>query len=147
MLYCNYRYCKIQLHEAEKPKTAFTSHAGTYQWRSMPFGLCNAPETFHITLYILFSAYRRNSCLVYLDDLIIFSDSFEEHVVHVRQILTVLQDAGLSQKLKNFNLFSAIVDYLGHVIRPGKLDVSELNVEIIAQCTYPETQTPLCSFM
>lgn len=144
---CNSGYWQVKVANDDKHKTAFTSHAGTFQWNRMPFGLCNAPATFQRTLDILLAGLRWKTCLVYLDDVIIFSNSFEEHVQHVREVLSALQTAGLSLKLKKCKLFSATVDYLGHVIRPGKLAVAEKNTDAIKMCSYPSTQTQLRSFL
>ncbi len=85
----------------------------------MPFGLTNAPAAFQRTLDILLSRYRWRTCLVYLDDVIVFSKSFEDHLRHVEEILHVLRGDGLSLMLRKCNFFKESVDYLGHVIRPG----------------------------
>ncbi len=92
---CNSGYWQIPVARADREKTAFTSHEGCFQWTRMPFGLCNAPATFQRTLDILLTGYRWRSCLVYLNDVIIFSSTFDEHLGHVRDILQVLKGAGL----------------------------------------------------
>eukprot|EP00171_Calliarthron_tuberculosum_P021901 IDg21901t1 len=104
---CNSGYWKVKLAEGDRDKTAFTSHAGTFQFKRMSFGLCNAPETFQRALDILLAGYRWRSCFVYLDDVIIFSSSFEDHLKNVAQVLTVLQSAGLSLKLAKCKFFLA----------------------------------------
>ena len=144
---CNCGFWQIKLNEEDREKTAFTSHAGTFQWNSMPFGLCNAPATFQRTLDILLSGYNWRSCLVYVDDVVIFSSTFDDHVRHVREVLTALRAGGLSLKLKKCTFFSPTVDYLGHVIRPGPLEVAEKNTAALKQAQYPRTQTELRSFL
>lgn len=144
---CNSGYWQVKVSDTDKHKTAFTSHAGTFQWKRMPFGLCNAPATFQRTLDKLLAGFRWKTCLVYLDDVIIFSNSFEEHVDHVREVLAALQGAGLPLNLQKCKLFSAAVDYLGHFIRLGKLAVAEKNTDDLKQCRYPEKQTQLRSFL
>ncbi len=67
---------------------------------------------------------------MYLDDVIVFSKSFEDHLRHVEEILYVLRGDGLSLKLRKCNFFKESVDYLGHVIRPGKLQVASKNTEL-----------------
>ncbi len=101
----------------------------------MPFGLCNAPATFQRTLDILLTGYRWRSCLVYLDDVIIFSSTFDEHLGH---ILQVLKGAGLSLKLRKCHFFSDKVDYLGHVIRPGRLAVATRTRLQSQDCSRPQ---------
>eukprot|EP00171_Calliarthron_tuberculosum_P006618 IDg6618t1 len=100
-LECNSGYWQIPVSEPDRPKTAFTSHAGTFQFRRMPFGICNAPATFQRTLDILLAGYRWQSCLVYLDDVIVFSNTFKDHIRHVEQVLKALDGAGFSLKFRS----------------------------------------------
>ena len=84
---CNSGYWQIPIAKEDRNKTTFTCHDGTYRFLRMPFGLCNAPATFQRTVDILLSGYRWKTCLVYLDDVIIFSISIEEHLKHVDEVL------------------------------------------------------------
>ncbi len=129
---CNSGYWHIPFARADREKTAFASFEGCLQWTRMPFALCNAPATFQTTLDILLTGYRWRSCFVYLDNVIIFSSTFDEHLRHARDILQVLKGAGLSLKLRKCTFFSNKVDYLGHVIRPGRLEVATKNTAAIA---------------
>ena len=113
----------------------------------MPFGLCNAPATFQRTLDILLAGLRWQSCLVYLEDIIVFSRSIEDHFKHLCEILAILEEAGLSLKLKKCNFFTKTVDDLGHVIRPGKLEVADKNTAALQGFKEPTTQTQLRSFL
>ena len=74
----------------------------------MPFGLMNDPATFQRMLDILLSSYRWKSCLIYLDDIIIFSKDYESHLKDVNVILQALQQEGLSLKLKKFTFFKTL---------------------------------------
>jgi Reverse transcriptase (RNA-dependent DNA polymerase) len=87
----------------------------------MPFGPRKAPATFQRAIDIILSGLKWPTCLVYLDDIIIYSTSREDHSHHVDEVLTTLGRAGLSLKLKKCHFFKDAVDYLGHVIRPGRL--------------------------
>jgi hypothetical protein len=84
---------------------------------------------------------------VYLDDVIVFSPSRKDHLPHVAEALTLLGDAGLSLKLKKCHFFSETVDYIGHVIRPGRSGVAEKNTLALRTAPYPRTQTDLRSFL
>lgn len=95
----NSGYCQVELAEGDCHKTAFMNHGGTFQFKRIPLSLCNAPATFQSALDIIFYGYHWNACLAYLDDVIIFSNSFEDHLEHVAQVLSVLQLAVLSLKL------------------------------------------------
>ena len=143
----NSGYWQIPVANKDNPKTAFTCHAGCFQFCRMPFGLCNAPATFQRTLDIILSRYRWQSCLVYLDDIIIFSPDYESHLEHVDRVLSALQSAGVSLKLRKCNFFADSVDYLGHVITPGKLHVSTTNTDAVRGFKAPRTQTELKSFL
>ena len=109
---CNSGYWKIPVSEEDRSKTAFTCHEGCFELCRMPFGLCNSPATFQRTVDMLLSGYRWRTCLVYLDDIIVFSNTKEDHLTHVREILTILKDAGFSLKLRKCNFFAQSVDYL-----------------------------------
>ena len=85
--------------------------------------------------------YLWKTCLVYIDDVIIFSNSVEEHLKHVDEVLSVLRTDGMTLKLKKCFFFVDSVDYLGHVIRPGLLQVAEKNIESIQKAVFPTTQT------
>ena len=101
----NSGYWQIFVREQDRHKTAFVCYDGCYQYIRMPFGLCNAPPTFQRTMDITLSNFRWKTCLVYLDDVIVFSESFEEHLRHVSEILSCLSDAGFSLKLAKCEFF------------------------------------------
>ena len=92
----------------------------------MPFGLTNAPATFQRTLDIVLSSYKWKSCLVYIDDVIIYSANMEDHLRHIDEVLGALHSAGVSLKLAKCDFFTKEVHYLGHVIRPGQLAINEI---------------------
>lgn len=112
----------------------------------MPFGLCNAPATFQENLEIMLPGFRWKSCLVYVDDVIIFPSNFEEHLNHVRQVLSTLKKGAFSLKLKKCVWFSPTVAYLGHVIYPGKLAVAMKNTAAIEGFTWTKIQTKVRAF-
>ena len=113
----------------------------------MPFGLKNAPATFQRDVDIILSRVRWQYALVYLDDVIVYSKTLEEHFTHMRTILGMLKDAGVSLKLPKCHFFQSSVDYLGHVIRLGKLEVSSRTCEALRQATAPTTQPGIRSFV
>jgi hypothetical protein len=84
---------------------------------------------------------------VYLDDIIVFSSSRKAHLHHVHEVLSLLEEAGLSLKLSKCHFFQASVDYLGHVIRPGRLGVAEKNTAALRDAPFPRIQTELRSFL
>ena len=110
----NCEYWQIPVAEEDRDKTTFISHVGTYRYLRMPFGLTNAPATFQRAVDILLSNMKWQHCLVYLDAVIIYPNSEEEHITHVDNILGLLREAGVSLKLKKSEFFKKSVDYLGH---------------------------------
>ena len=144
---CNSGYWQIPVRPADRDKTTFTSHYGIYRFLRLPFGLRNAPATFQRAIDVILSGIKWNTCLVYLDDVIIFSPDRVSHLRHVDEALTLLRNAGLSLKLGKCRFFSETVDYLGHVIRPGRLGVAEKNTDALRGAPCPTTQTELRSFL
>ncbi len=92
----NSGYWQIPMSCEERAKTASSCHAGFYEWVRMPFGLTNALATFQRALDIILAWLKWRSCLVYLDDVIIFSQSVGDHIRQVDEVLTALREAGVS---------------------------------------------------
>ncbi len=113
----------------------------------MPFGLTNAPVTFQRAVDILLSGVNWQFCLVYLDDIIVYSKSEEDHIRHVDEVLSILRKAGLSLKFKKSNFFCRSVDYLGHRITPGRLEVALKRKDTLEGFQFPTTQTQVRSFL
>ena len=137
----------VEIDPRDRDKTTFTSHFGTYRFVRMPFGLRNAPATFQRAVDVILAGIKWQHCLVYLDDVIVFSNSVERHMVHVDHVLTLLRSAGVSLKLKKCNFFTQSVSYLGHVIRPGRLSLADKNTRALREAKHPSTQTELRSFL
>lgn len=88
-------YWQIAVDELDREKTAFVTPDGLYQFKVMPFGLCNAPATFERMMDSLLRGFKWSTCLCYLDDVIVFSPSFETHLQHLSDILIIFRRAGL----------------------------------------------------
>jgi len=141
------RLLERALRTADREKTAFTTHAGFYHWRSMPFGLTSAPANFQRALDIILPGLKWHLCLVYLDDVIIFSASAEQHVKDIDVVLTELREAGVTLNIEKCTWFSDEVEYLGHIVRPGQLHVYNKNVDALKHASFPTTKTQLKSFL
>ena len=134
---CNAGYWQVPVATKYRDKTTFTSYLGTFRYKRMPFGLHNAPATFQRALDITLSGVRWESCQVYLDDVIVFSQTTDEHVLHVDEILKLLWRDGITLKFTKFSFFQPKVDYLGHLITPGKLSVASENKKSFAHAQVP----------
>jgi len=146
-LVCTAGYWQVPSREDDQEKTEFTTHCGVYHWLSMPFGLTNAPATFQRALDIILSGLKWQICLVYLDDVIIFSENAEQHFKDVDTVLNRLRESGVTLNLEKCTWFSDEVEYLGHIVRPGKLHVHNKNVDALKHAKFPTTKTQLKSFL
>jgi hypothetical protein len=127
----NSGYWQVSMHPDDRDKTTFTYHVGTFRFKRMPFGFRNAPSTFQRAMDAILSEVRWQKCLCYLDEIFVFSSSMEIHVEDLDKMLSLLRDAGVSLRLDKFHFFRRRVNYLGHVIEPGKLSLQAIEVDII----------------
>ncbi|GFV45329.1 retrovirus-related Pol polyprotein from transposon 412 [Trichonephila clavipes] len=112
-------YWQLELHPDDKDKTAFTTGQGLWQFKVMPFGLCNGPATFESLMETVLGGLSYEACLVYLDDIIIVGRSFEEHPKNIRRVLQKVKKANLKLSPSKYHLFRREVTYLGHIISAG----------------------------
>ena len=110
---------------ASREKTAFSTDFGKYEFRVMPFGLVGAPATFQRLMNELFGDLH-GKVAAYMDDLAIYSTTWEDHIAHLRETLKRLAEAGLQIKLKKSQFGMTSCDYLGHRIGHGKLQPNEV---------------------
>ena len=85
------RFHHVQVHAPDIPKTAFRTHNGHFEYLVMPFGLCNAPSTFQAIMNSIFHFHLRKFILVFFDDILVYSPTWELHIEHVRTILEILR--------------------------------------------------------
>ena len=97
-------YHQVRLKPEDIPKTAFITHKGQYEYRVLSYGLANAPATFQALMNRVLAPLLGKFCLVYMDDILLFSKTPEEHVQHWRQMLTTFRQHTLFYKLSNVNL-------------------------------------------
>jgi hypothetical protein len=110
----------IQIHEKDKYKTAFVTSLGQYEWNVMPFGLKNAPSEFHNIMNDILSPLSKYS-IVYIDDVLIFSKSVEEHWKHLNSFLEVIKTNGLVVSATKIKLFQTNIRFLGFNIHQLKI--------------------------
>jgi hypothetical protein len=122
-------YHQIRVHSRDTYKTAFRTHEGHFEFLVMPFGLTNAPSTFQATMNQLFSQYLRRFVIVFFDDILIYSSSIEDHLVHLELVLQCLLTNCFYVKLSKCLFCQESIEYLGHIVSsqgvhadPAKLD-------------------------
>jgi transposase InsO family protein len=143
----NSGYWQIVMDEVDKVKTAFTCHRGLYQFQRMPFGLCNAPATFQRAIDVILSSVRWQCALTYLDDIIVFSATLEQHLHDLDRVLTLLHNAGVTLKLRKCQFFRDSVRYLGHIVGFSGLSIDEENTVAVRKAIPPNSRSSLRSFL
>ena len=144
----NSGYWQVEIAEEDRDKTTFTCHVGLYRFIRMPFGLSNAPATFQRAMDIILSGVKWDICLVYLDDIIVYSPSYEQHLIDLERVVSLLHGAGATLNLKKCRFFQSEVKYLGHLIRaPGELAITSDNIRHLAESKPPCNKKELRSFL
>ena len=144
----NSGYWQVPMDDASKQYIAFTlGSMGLYAWESMPFGLCNTPPTFQRLIQNCFGELNLTYCLIYLDDVIVFSEMPEEHLLRMRVVFDHLREHGLKLKPSKCDLFKTEINYLAHHVSKEGVLPSKKNLESIAQCPPPDTYTKVKSFV
>jgi len=119
--------------KGDKWKTAFRTRYGAFEWSVMPFGLCNAPAAFQCFMNGVFSDLLDVCIVIYLDDILIYSDDIMQYQRHVKEVLKRLQKAGLYVKAEKCEFHSDFVEYLGYVLSPSGLTMSDAKVKTIQE--------------
>ena len=140
-------YWQVGLTDQAKEKSAFVTNSGLYQWKVMPFGLCNAPSTFERLMEKVLAGLTWQICLVYLDDVIVFSRTVEEHISRLETILQKLIQAGLKLKPKKCFLFRKEVAFLGHVVSSEGVSTDPEKIRAIQEWKTPQDLTDVRSFL
>lgn len=122
---------QILVREEDQKKTAFSTPFGHYEYVRMPFGLKNAPATFQRLINSILRQYINKICVVYLDDILIFSSSLNEHVTNINKIFDVLRRANLKIQVDKCNFFYKETEYLGHVLTPNGMKPNPNKIEIV----------------
>jgi hypothetical protein len=135
-------YHQLRIKEDDIPKTAFKTRFGHYEFTVLPFGLTNAPGVFMSLMNGVFREYLDKFVQVFIDDILIYSRTMEEHDEHLRLVLQCLREHELSGKLSKCSFYQSRIHYLGHVISGEGIAVDpakvEANMEWSAQDTIDE---------
>ena len=142
------RYWHVEMEEDSKAFTAFSvGPLGFYECKHMPFGLTNAPATFQQLMQSCLGSLHLHYCIIYLDDIIVFSKTLEEHVIRLRAVFEKLKQVGLKIKPSKCEFFRQELTYLGHVVSREGIQADPKKVEAILKWPIPTNVTEVRSFL
>ena len=141
-------YWQVEIEDDDKEKTAFqVGTLGFYQFTRMPFGLCNAPATFQRLMERAMGDLNMRDCLLYLDDIIIFSRSVDEHLERLKAVFTRLRQHNLKLKASKCEFFRSRVTYLGHVVSEEGIESDPEKLKDVKSWPVPKDVKQLRSFL
>lgn len=140
-------YWQVRMAGDSIQKTAFNTIWGKYEWRAMPFGLCNAPATFQTLMNETLRPYLGKSVVVYLDDILVYSKTLEEHYTHLEQVLECLRAQKLYAKPKKCIFATKELEFCGHVIGDGKVKAITMKLDVIKDWPRPTNVNEVRRFL
>jgi len=140
-------YWQFQIAVEDQEETAFTTPDGHYHFRKMSFGLTNAPATFQREMDTILKGLLWTDCLVYLDDIVIFASSLEEHLSKLDQVFTLLGEAGLKVKPEKCSILPKEMKLLGHVVSMDGTKVDPDKIQVILDWPVSTCLSELKSFL
>lgn len=140
-------YWQVELNEDSQDRTAFCTPNGLFEFKVLPFGLCNAPATFQRLMDLILSGLQWSACLVYLDDIIIVGKNFTDHLRNIHSVLSRIKEAGLKLQTTKCNFFKKAVSYLGHIVSEQGVAVDPGKVDKIKSWPTPTTSREVQQFL
>ena len=144
-------YWQIRVSTSSQEKTAFVTHRGLYEFCVMPFGVRNAPSVFQRLMQSLLLGLKGDSeeefVDVYLDDIIVFSKTFSDHLIHLQKVFECLEEANLKLNPQKCRFCCSEVEYLGHIVTPNGFKPNHRNMEAVKNFPVPTTLKELRQFL
>ena len=140
-------YHQVEVDSKDQYKTAFVTHEGQYVWKVMPFGLTNAPSTFQMLMNDTLRGLIGKCVIVYLDDILVYSKSEQEHIQHLREVFGRLRSQGLYAKKSKTKLLQSSIKFLGHRVDKDGIHVDESKVDTIVKWPKPVKPKEALSFV
>ena len=140
-------YHQVQMHDDDADKTSFVTRKGAFRFRRLPFGLCNAGSTFQRLMDVVMKGATFEICLVYLDDIIVYSEDADEHIRRLEIVFSRLRSASLKLKPSKCNILQRSVTFLGHVVSGEGLATDPDKITAVLNWPRPGNQREVRSFL
>ena len=140
-------YWQVPLDSSSRPRTAFATHRGLFEFTVLPMGLANGPAFFSRLMNRILSDLLWERCLVYIDDTVVMGVTFHQHLENLRLVLERIRQAGLQLNPKKCQWFQSSVKYLGHVVSAGGIETDPATTERIRNWPRPESVKELRIFL
>jgi hypothetical protein len=140
-------YWQVEMDKESKEKTAFITHKGLNEFNVMPYGLTNAPATFQRLMDIVLAGLKWQSCLVYIDDVVIYSPTFEQHLIDLKNVFQALKEANLTLKASKCCFCRKEMKYLGHIITQDGIKPDPTLTKAVSDFPQPKTIKDVQSFL
>ncbi|CAF4673584.1 unnamed protein product, partial [Rotaria socialis] len=140
-------YWQVEMDKNSREKTAFVTHKGLFEFNVMPFGLTNAPATFQRLMDIVLAGLKWQCCLVYIDDVVIFSPTFEQHIIDLEKVFQALQSANLTLKASKCQFCRREMRYLGHIITQNGIKPDPDLIKSVTNFPQPKKIKDVQSFL
>ena len=140
-------YHQMALHPRDKHKTAFVTRRDSFQFRVLPFGLCNSPASFSRMMNLVMAGLNFSICLIYLDDIIVFASDLKTHLERLTQVLSCLMSANLKLKPSKCCLLQREVLFLGHVVSADGVATDPSKVSVVKDWPTPTKLRDLRAFV
>lgn len=131
----------------DRPKTAFICHKGMFQFKRMPFGVAGGPATFQALMDKVLEGIKHHYCMAFLDDVLVYSNTFAEHLEHISEVLRRIEAANLTINPAKVSLCKQSLKFLGHVISPGNCRPDPDKVQAVSDFPEPKTVKELQRFL
>lgn len=140
-------YHQVAMHKKDRSKTAFTTPFGLFEYVRMPFGLCNAPVTFQRLMQAVMNVLVFQILVVCLDDILVFSECFEQHLCVLETVLRRLAETGLKLKLQKCAFLQDTVKFLGHQVSTSGVGTEDAKISAVKNWEVPTNVKDLQSFL
>jgi hypothetical protein len=134
---CRSGYHQIRVMKVDEMKTTFKTHSGLYEFTVMPFGLTNAPATFQAAMNTIFASLLRKCVLVFMDDILVYSRTLEEHILHLQQLFDILHCNKFLLKRFKCVFAEQSLEYLGHIMSKDGVATEPSKVEAVQSWPVP----------